>query len=545
MISGIGDEDMILGLPWLRHHNPQIDWEMGEVKFMLKRKIQIRRFQGVLDNNSVEVLIGAKITASQELAHQQQEVKKEIDELIPAYLQGYRDCFKKKKVERFPLSQSYDHAIELKLDFVPRNCKLYPLSPNEQKEQDKFLEENLRKGYIRKSKSPMASPFFFVVKKEKGALQPTQDYRELNKETIKNAYPLPLISELLDKLKGARVFMKLDLRNGYNNVQIKNGDQWKAAFKTNRGLFEPTVMFFGLSNSPATFQAFMNDILSDFIDKGWCVVYMDDVLLFSQDQKEHQERTERLMWQIRKHDLYFKPEKYRDPRFVAEVFQEMGKQLSIKHSMSMAFHPQTDEETKRVNQEIEVYLHIFCAKEQTKWKEYLPLAEFTHNNRTHSVLKNSPFFMMMGYHPRAIPTVFEQTDIPSVDERLQELKRIREETTGLLELARQRMLRREKRDLQTYNVGQKVWLEGKNLTIGYPSKKLAPKREGPFEILEALGPVTYQLKLLHQWKIHPVFHAALLTPFKETEAHRSSFMEPPPDLIEEFEEYEVEAIIGH
>ncbi|ESK84289.1 hypothetical protein Moror_3762 [Moniliophthora roreri MCA 2997] len=104
MISGIGDENVILGLPWLRYHNPQINWEMGEVKFIPRRRIQIRRFKGVLDNNPVEVLIGAKITASQELAHQQQEVKKEIDELIPPYLQGYRDCFKKKKAERFPPS---------------------------------------------------------------------------------------------------------------------------------------------------------------------------------------------------------------------------------------------------------------------------------------------------------------------------------------------------------------------------------------------------------------------------------------------------------
>ncbi|ESK81178.1 hypothetical protein Moror_2286 [Moniliophthora roreri MCA 2997] len=165
----------------------------------------------------------------------------------------------------------------------------------------------------------------------------------------------------------------------------------------------------------------------------------------------------------------------RDPRFTAEVFQEMGKQLSIKHSMSTAFHPQTNGETEQVNQEIEVYLRIFCAKEQTRWKEYLPLAEFAHNNRTHSVLKNSPFFMMMGYHPRAIPTMFEQTSIPSVEERLKELKRVQEETVGLLELARQKMLRREKKDLEMYNVSQKVWLEGKNLTIGYPTKKLALK----------------------------------------------------------------------
>uniref|UniRef100_A0A0W0GCK4 Reverse transcriptase domain-containing protein n=1 Tax=Moniliophthora roreri TaxID=221103 RepID=A0A0W0GCK4_MONRR len=229
------------------------------------------------------------------MAHQQQTVKKDIEELIPSYLIGYRDRFEKGKAEQFPPARTYDHAIDLKPDFVPRNCKLYPLSPIEQEEQDKFLEENLRKGYICKSKSPMASSFFFVAKKEKGALRPTQDYRELNKGMIKNAYPLPLISELLDKLKGATIFTKLDLRNGYNNVRIKDGDQWKAAFKMNRGLFEPTVMFFGLSNSPATFQAFMNDILSDFIDKGWCVVYMDDILIFSENQNDHKECTERLM----------------------------------------------------------------------------------------------------------------------------------------------------------------------------------------------------------------------------------------------------------
>uniref|UniRef100_A0A0W0G3D4 Putative reverse transcriptase-rnase h-integrase n=1 Tax=Moniliophthora roreri TaxID=221103 RepID=A0A0W0G3D4_MONRR len=309
MISGIGDEEMILGLPWLRRHNPTINWEMGEIEFPLRRRIQIKRFREVLDNEEPEVLIGAKITASQEMAHQQQPIKKNIDDLIPSYLLGYQDRFERGKAERFPPSRTYDHAIDLKSDFAPQNCKLYLLSPAEQVEQDKFLKENLRKGYIRKSKSPMASPFFFVAKKEKGALRPTQDYRELNKGTVKNAYPLPLISELLDKLKEATVFTKLDLHNGYNNIRIKDGDQWKAAFKTNCGLFEPTVMFFGLSNSPATFQAFMNGILSGFINEGWCVVYMDDILLFSKNQDKHRERTERLMCRLKKHNLFLKPEK--------------------------------------------------------------------------------------------------------------------------------------------------------------------------------------------------------------------------------------------
>ncbi len=99
----------------------------------------------------------------------------------------------------------------------------------------------------------MASPFFFVKKKD-GKLQPVQDYRKLNKMTIKNHYLLPLILELMDKLQGAKYFSKLDVQWGYNNVCIKDGDEWKAAFRTNWGLFEPTIMFFGLTNSPATFQ---------------------------------------------------------------------------------------------------------------------------------------------------------------------------------------------------------------------------------------------------------------------------------------------------
>ena len=105
----------------------------------------------------------------------------------------------------------------------------------------------------------MASPFFFVKKKD-GKLRPVQDYRKLNEMTIKNRYPLPLISELIDKLTHAKIFSKMDIRWGYNNIRIKEGDEWKAAFRTNQGLFEPLVMFFGLTNSPATFQTMMNDV---------------------------------------------------------------------------------------------------------------------------------------------------------------------------------------------------------------------------------------------------------------------------------------------
>ncbi len=105
--------------------------------------------------------------------------------------------------------------------------------------------------------------------------------------TLKNQYPLPLISELMDKLQGAKYFSKLDVRWGYNNVRIKTGDEWKAAFRTNRGLFEPTVMFFGLTNSPATFQWMMNDIFKDLIASGAITVYLNDILIMSKTKEEH------------------------------------------------------------------------------------------------------------------------------------------------------------------------------------------------------------------------------------------------------------------
>ncbi|ESK84295.1 hypothetical protein Moror_3746 [Moniliophthora roreri MCA 2997] len=173
------------------------------------------------------------------------------------------------------------------------------------------------------------------------------------------------------------------------------------------------------------------------------------------------------------------------------------------------------------------------------------MAEFAHNNRTHSVTRNSPFFMIMRYHPRLLPTAFEKTSVPSVEERLNKLRRLRGEVAGMMEIAQRKMIEHGKRQMDKFEEGQKVWLEGKNLDFGYPNRKLSPKREGPFVIEKVMGPVTYRLKLPKQWRIHPVFHAGLLKLYRETKAHRRNFLEPPPDIVEGHEEFEIEAIIGH
>ena len=196
-------------------------------------------------------------------------------------LAQYPDVFSEEEFDKLPPRRPWDHCIELNADFKPVNCKIYALTLDEQKALDVFLEENLRSGRIRPSNSPMASPFF-IIKKADGSLRPVQDCRKLNDFTIKKRYPLPLIQELVDKLRGARYFTKLDIRWGYNNVRIKEGDEWNATFRTNRGLFEPAVMFFGLCNSPSTFQRTMNEILRELINEGKVIVCLDDILILGE-----------------------------------------------------------------------------------------------------------------------------------------------------------------------------------------------------------------------------------------------------------------------
>jgi len=171
---------------------------------------------------------------------------------LPAYIAEFRSMFAKEDFDILLEHRKWDHVIELIPGAEPKSSKVYPLSPLEQAELDAFLEENLRTGWIRPSKSPIAALVFFIKKKD-GSLRLVQNYCTLNAVTVKNQYPLPLISELVSQLHGAKYFTKLDIRWGFNNVRIKPGDEWKAAFHTNRGLFEPLVMFFGMTNSPATF----------------------------------------------------------------------------------------------------------------------------------------------------------------------------------------------------------------------------------------------------------------------------------------------------
>lgn len=220
------------------------------------------------------------------------------------------------------------------------------------------------------------------------------------------------------------------------------------------------------------------------------------------------------------------------------------KLLGIQSAMSTAYHPQTDGATEQVNQEIEAYLAIYCTQFPEDWPKAIPTLEFTHNIRRHTDNKRSPFEMIMGLQPLATPLGHRETTFPTVEERFRLLQQYRDEALAAHKIARNRISQRLKTHYVPFTIGQQVWLDTRNLKMKINSK-LKPRKEGPFTITKVIGQVNYQLALPSHWKIHPVFHTVLLRPFKETKQHGPNFIEPPPDIVNDEEQYKVERIINH
>ena len=300
---------MTLGYPWFTAFEPKFHWQDAtldeEFHPVIVSSLGLRHPYHPLESTI------HKTTTATNLAQQAAgKTEPKLEELIPPEYLRHQKIFNEQASRRFPPSREWDHAIDL-LPNAPSsiNCKVYPMPRHENGALDKFLHEQRESNYIRPSKSPYAAPLFFVGKKD-GDLRPVQDYRVLNSYTVKNNHPLPLISELIDRVAKALLFSKVDVRKGFNNIRIKEGDKWKAAFKTNRGLFEPTVMFFGLTNSPSTFQSMMDTIFKDLVLTGEVVIYMDDILIATPDDLTHHRRlVHHVLDRLEEHDLYLKPKK--------------------------------------------------------------------------------------------------------------------------------------------------------------------------------------------------------------------------------------------
>jgi len=334
---------VILGMLWLACHNPKIDWRTGEVKMTrcpeecgkqwrpvqgksgwerqkeeeTKEKAEKRKEEREKEKKKKpkkeKTMEVRKVVEEWEIWDEEEEAAKSEEEakkLVPENFHRWIKVFGKKQLERMSTRKLWDHAIDVKEGFMPRKGKVYPLSREEREEVREFVKEQLRKGYIWPSKSLQTALVFFVGKKD-GKKRMVQDYQYLNEWTVKNNYPLPLILDVLENIGTKRVFTKMDLRWGYNNVRIKEGDEWKAAFMMLEGSFEPTVMFFGLTNSPATFQTMMNEPLRDLTNIGKVAVFIDDVIVGMETEERHDELVAEVIKRLEENDLYVKPEKYK------------------------------------------------------------------------------------------------------------------------------------------------------------------------------------------------------------------------------------------
>ncbi|KAL0170658.1 hypothetical protein M9458_035254, partial [Cirrhinus mrigala] len=257
---------VVLGHPWLSLHNPNINWQQYTVSSWS-------------EYCHASCLLSACSSVSCSVL---QDEHADLSNVPVEYL-DLKEVFSKSRAASLPPHRPYDCAIDLLSGTSPPKGRLYSLSPPEREAMEKYISDSLAAKIIRPSSSPAGAGFFFVEKKD-GSLRPCIDYRGLNSITVKNTYPLPLMSSAFERLQGASFFTKLD--NAYHLVRIREGDEWKTAFNTPRGHFEYLVMPFGLSNAPAVFQALVNDVLRDMIDQ-FIYVYLDDILIFSRSLQEH------------------------------------------------------------------------------------------------------------------------------------------------------------------------------------------------------------------------------------------------------------------
>ncbi|CEL55040.1 hypothetical protein RSOLAG1IB_01048 [Rhizoctonia solani AG-1 IB] len=281
LVSPIGHHSAILGIKWLEQEKPEINWSHQTLTFPIP---------------------------TPEVAHIAQEEEADPEPLkdIPAQYHEFAKVFGEEEFNKLPPHRSYDIEIELTED-GPLNSPLYSMTNAESVTLKQWLEDELKAGKIRPLKSPISSPVMFVPKKD-GSRRLVVDYRKLNARSKKNVYPLPRPDNLMSKLRGAKLFTKLDLRWGYNNVRVKEGDEWKTAFRTKYGLFETLVMPFGLSGAPGAFQAMMNEVFQDLLDVT-VIIYLDDILIFSQNPADHEKHVKEVLRRLQDMQLFCKGSK--------------------------------------------------------------------------------------------------------------------------------------------------------------------------------------------------------------------------------------------
>ena len=308
-IIPLGSYDVLIGMDWLDAHHAMLDCHNKTYTCLDEEGNQVT-VRGVPRPISLRQITALQLKkcfrkGCQLYATHVEEPREGNEPDLQDFpvLQEYADVFQ--EVPGMPPKRDIDLSIDLVPGAAPSSKTPYRMSTPELKELQMQLEELLKKGYIRPSVSPWGDLVLFVKKKD-GTLILCIDYRQLNKVTVRNKYPLPRIDDLFDQLRGEKLFSKIDLRSGYHQVRIKNEDISKTAFRTRYGHYEFTVVPFGLTNAPATFMCLMNGIFRKYLDR-FVIVFLDDILIYSKSEEEHEEHLRMVLQVLREHQLYATP----------------------------------------------------------------------------------------------------------------------------------------------------------------------------------------------------------------------------------------------
>ena len=300
--------DVILGMDWLSRHQAIVNCRMKRVTLRTPNENEVT-FIGERSNHLSNVISAATARTMVRkgceayLAYVIDMVKARPSVYDIPTVSDFSDVFPE-ELQGFPPHREIEFAIDVVSGATPTSITPYKMAPLELKELKLQLQELLEKGFIRPSVSPWGAPVLFVKKKD-GTLWLCIDYRQLNKLTVKNKYPLPRIDNLFDQLKGASIFSKIDLKSGYHQLRIKDVDVHKTTFRTRYGHYEFLVMLFGLTNAPAAFMDLMNSVFRPYVDQ-FVVVFIDDILLYSKDRESHDIHLQVALKTLRKEQLYAK-----------------------------------------------------------------------------------------------------------------------------------------------------------------------------------------------------------------------------------------------
>ena len=410
------------------------------------------------------------------------------------------------------------------------------------------------------------------VKKKDGSFRMCIDYRELNKLTIKNRYPLPRINDLFDQLQGSTHYSKIDLRSGYHQLSVQEEDVPKTAFRTRYGHYEFLVMPFGWTNAPAVFMDLMNRVCRPYLDK-FVIVFIDYILIYSRSKEEHGEHLRLILELLRKEKLYAKfskcefwirevkflghvvshegihvdPSKIketdkmekltrtylkeivrlhgvpvsiisdRDSRFTSKFWQSLQKSLGTRLDMSTAYHPQTDGQSERTIQTLEDMLRACVISFGKGWEKNLPFTEFSYKNSYQASLSIAPFEVLYGRKCRT-PLNWSETGEralfgPDVINEAEEKVRIIRENLKIAQ-SRQKSYYDKHHKEMVYQIGERAYLKVSPLCgvrrFGIKGK-LAPRYVGPFPIIAKRGELSYRLELPAEFpRVHDVFHVSQL-----------------------------------